>query len=29
MQNAKCPECGQELDLPENARNGDIIDCPF
>jgi len=24
-----CPECGRELDLPEAAMSGEIIDCPF
>ncbi|MFQ6011576.1 MAG: hypothetical protein ACE5KG_05340 [Nitrososphaerales archaeon] len=29
MKTVRCPDCGQELDLPENIKPGEIIDCPF
>jgi len=29
MRTVRCPECGRELEIPQNARQGDIIDCPF
>jgi ssDNA-binding Zn-finger/Zn-ribbon topoisomerase 1 len=24
----RCPDCGEEVELPAGARSGDLLDCP-
>ncbi len=28
MTTGRCPDCAEELPVPEGARSGDVIDCP-
>ena len=28
MNTAKCPDCGAELDVPEDTEKGEILSCP-
>lgn len=28
MATVRCPDCGQDLTVPQGARSGDLLDCP-
>lgn len=28
MKKAKCPDCGAELEVPENVMMGEVLSCP-
>ena len=25
----RCPDCGEEIELPPGAKSGDLLDCPI